>query len=444
MNQEKTVPSNHDKKEKHEENIEATPEITKISELQRMNIEQLHSYAKSIGLKNLSTLTKSQMVFEIVKMVSAKPNEVLYGEGVLEVLPDGFGFLRSPNYNYLPSAEDIYVSPAQIRRFGLKKGDTLNGTIRAPKDKEKYFALLKVEKVNNQTPDELKERVLFENLTPLYPNERFIMETTRDRLATRVLDLAAPIGKGQRGMIVSPPKAGKTILLQNIANSIETNNPDAYLIVLLIDERPEEVTDMIRSVKGEVVSSTFDEPPDRHVQIADMVIEKAKRLAECGKDVIILLDSLTRLARAYNTVQPHSGKILTGGVDANALHKPKRFFGAARNIEQGGSLTIIATALIETGSRMDEVIFEEFKGTGNMELVLDRKLADRRVYPAIDIIKSGTRKEELLYHPGELEKIYLLRQGLADLTPVDSMNLLLNKLRKTTSNAEFLLSMKES
>lgn len=416
--------------------------VTKISELQRMNIEELYSYAKSIGLKHLGSLPKTQVVFEIVKAISTHPNEVLYGEGVLEILPDGFGFLRSPNYNYMPSAEDIYVSPAQIRRFNLRKGDTLYGSIRSPKEKEKYFALLKVEKINDKPPDEVKERVLFENLTPLYPNKRLIMETSKERLTTRVLDLAAPIGKGQRGMIVSPPKSGKTILLQDIANAIETNNPEVFLIVLLIDERPEEVTDMIRNVKGEVVSSTFDEPPERHVQIAEMVIEKARRLVECQKDVVILLDSLTRLARAYNTVQPHSGKILTGGVDANALHKPKRFFGAARNVEQGGSLTIIATALIDTGSRMDEVIFEEFKGTGNMELVLDRRLADRRVYPAIDVIKSGTRKEELLYHPSELEKIYLLRQAVADLTPLDSMNLLLSRLKKTNSNAEFLLSMK--
>ena len=417
--------------------------VTKVSELQRMNITQLQEYAKSVGVENIGSLTRSQIVFEIVKTISCSEDEVLYGEGVLEILPDGFGFLRSPNYNYLSSAEDIYVSPAQIRKFGLKKGDTLYGTIRAPKEKEKYFAMLKVETINKKKPDELKERVLFENLTPLYPSQRIIMETTKEKLGTRVLDLAAPIGKGQRGMIVSPPKAGKTILIQNIANSIEVNNPEIYLIVLLIDERPEEVTDMIRTVKGEVVSSTFDEPPERHVQIADMVIEKSRRLAESGKDVVILLDSLTRLARAYNTVQPHSGKILTGGIDANALHKPKRFFGAARNIEQGGSLTIIATALVDTGSRMDEVIFEEFKGTGNMELVLDRRLADRRVFPAIDIIKSGTRKEDLLYHPDELEKIFLLRQGLADLTPLDAMNLLKSRLKKTNSNAEFLLSMKE-
>jgi transcription termination factor Rho len=417
--------------------------ITKISTLQRMNVDQLSNFARSINLHNLGSLPKPQVVFEIVKALSNMPSEQLVGEGVLEVLPDGFGFLRSPNYNYLSSAEDIYVSPVQIRRFGLRKGDTVAGSIRSPKEKEKYFALLKVEAINDKKPEELKERVLFENLTPLYPQERLIMETAKEKLGTRVLDLAAPIGKGQRALIVSPPKSGKTVLMQNIANAIEINNPEVFLMVLLIDERPEEVTDMIRSVKGEVIFSTFDEPPERHVQIAEMVIEKARRLAECGTDVVILLDSITRLARAYNTVQPHSGKILTGGVDANALHKPKRFFGAARKIENGGSLTIIATALIDTGSRMDEVIFEEFKGTGNMELVLDRRLADRRVYPAIDLIKSGTRKEELLYHPHELEKIYLLRQALADLTPLDAMNLLLSRLKKTNSNAEFLLSMKE-
>ena len=417
--------------------------VTKISDLQRMNIDQLQAYARSIGLKHTGSLPKSVVVFEIVKTISERPNEVLYGEGVLEVLPDGFGFLRSPNYNYLSSPEDIYVSPAQIRRFDLRKGDTLYGSIRAPKDKEKYFALLKVDRINGRSYEQTRDRLLFENLTPLYPHKRLVMETTREKLSMRVLDLASPIGKGQRALIVAPPKSGKTILLQNIANAIEINNPEVFLMVLLIDERPEEVTDMIRTIKGEVISSTFDEQPDRHVQIAEMAIEKARRMVECGYDVVILLDSLTRLARAYNTVQPHSGKILTGGVDANALHKPKRFFGAARNIEQGGSLTIIATAMIDTGSRMDEVIFEEFKGTGTMELVLDRRLADRRVYPAIDLIKSGTRKEELLYHPAELEKIYLLRQGLADLTPVDAMNLLLARLKKTGSNAEFLLSMKE-
>ena len=417
--------------------------ITKIAEIQRMNIDQLNQYGKHIGIKHTGSLTKSQMVFEIVKAISENPSEVLYGEGVLEILPDGFGFLRSPNYNYLPSAEDIYVSPAQIRRFDLKKGDTLCGTIRPPKEKEKYFALLKVDKINGKGPEKAKERILFENLTPLYPQERIVMETNKEKLSMRVLDLAAPIGKGQRGLIVAPPRTGKTVLLQNIANAIAINNSEVRLIVLLIDERPEEVTDMQRIVKGEVISSTFDEPPERHVQVAEMAIEKARRLVEHGNDVVILLDSITRLARAYNTIQPHSGKILTGGIDANALHKPKRFFGAARNIEQGGSLTIIATALIETGSRMDEVIFEEFKGTGNMELVLDRRLSDRRTYPAIDLIKSGTRKEELLYHPTELEKVYSLRQALADLSPLDAMNLLLGRLRKTNSNAEFLLSMKE-
>ncbi len=427
------------------ENCQETPVhvITKISKLQRMQIEELNQVARLYGVKNVGSLTKSQVVFEIVKAKSEKPDELLIGEGVLEVLPDGFGFLRSPTYNYLPSAEDIYVSPAQIRRFDLKKGDTIMGTIRSPKEKEKYFALLKVDKINGSTPDKAKERVLFENLTPLYPNLRIIMETGKERLPERVLDLTAPIGKGQRGLIVAPPRSGKTVILQSIAHAIATNHPEIKLIVLLIDERPEEVTDMIRLVKGEVIASTFDEQPERHIQVAEMVIEKARRLVEHGHDIVILLDSITRLARAYNTVQPHSGKILTGGVDASALHKPKRFFGAARNIEHGGSLTILATALIETGSRMDEVIFEEFKGTGNMELVLDRRLADRRIYPAIDLIKSGTRKEELLYHPGELEKVFLFRQAIADLTSIDAMNLLLGRLKKTNSNAEFLLSLKE-
>lgn len=417
--------------------------ITKIADLQRMNVEQLNHFAKAIGLRNLGALAKSQIVFETVKYLSSKPGEVLVGEGVLEVLPDGFGFLRSPYYNYLPSAEDIYVSPAQIRRFDLKKGDTVYGAIRSPKEKEKYFALARVETINNKPPEQAHERILFENLTPLYASSRLVMETTKEKLTTRVLDLTSPIGKGQRALIVAPPRSGKTIIMQDIANAISTNHPEVILIMLLIDERPEEVTDMIRSVKGEVVSSTFDEPPERHVQVAEMAIEKARRLVEYGHDVVILLDNLTRLARAYNTVQPHSGKILSGGVDANALHKPKRFFGAARNVEEGGSLTIIATALIDTGSRMDEVIFEEFKGTGNMELVLDRRLAERRVFPAIDIIKSGTRKEELLYHPEELEKIYVMRQALADLAPLDAMNLLISRLKKTNSNIEFLLSMKD-
>ncbi|MBT7264527.1 MAG: transcription termination factor Rho [Waddliaceae bacterium] len=416
--------------------------ITKISILQRMDIDALNAYAKAIEIDHLGSLTRSQVVFEIVKTLSANPNEVLSGEGVLEILPDGFGFLRSPDYNYLPSAEDIYVSPAQIRRFDLKKGDTISGTIRSPKEKEKYFALLKVDGVNDTTPEQARERVLFSNLTPLFPEERLVMETDNKNMSARVIDLACPIGKGQRALIVAPPRTGKTVILQNIANSITKNNPDVMLIVLLIDERPEEVTDMSRNVDAEVVASTFDEPPERHVQIAEMVIEKARRQVEHGKDVVILLDSITRLARAFNTVQPHSGKILSGGVDSNALHKPKRFFGAARNVENGGSLTIIATALIDTGSRMDEVIFEEFKGTGNMELVLDRRLSDRRVYPAIDIIKSGTRKEELLYHPEELSKIYQLRSAVSDLTPLDAMKLLLDRLKKSNNNIEFLLSMK--
>ena len=418
-------------------------QITKIADLQRMNMDQLNVVAREMGLKHLGSLAKSQMVFEIVKAKAEHPTEILVGEGVLEVLPDGFGFLRSPNYNYLPSAEDIYVSPAQIRRFDLKKGDTVYGTIRSPKEKEKYFALLKVDKINGRAPEEARERILFENLTALYPQKRLVMETSKEKMTTRVLDLASPIGKGQRGLIVAPPRCGKTVILQDIANAITSNNPDVVLIVLLIGERPEEVTDMMRNVKGEVISSTFDEPPERDVQVAEMVIEKARRLVEYHHDVVILLDSLTRLARAYNTVQPHSGKILTGGIDANALHKPKRFFGAARNVEEGGSLTIIATALIETGSRMDEVIFEEFKGTGNMELVLDRRLSDRRVYPAIDLIKSGTRKEELLFHPEELDKVYIMRQALADLSPLDAMNLLMGRLKKSNNNIEFLLSMKD-
>jgi transcription termination factor Rho len=429
-----------------EQNIPSPPvpgQITMIADLQRMNMDQLNVVAKEMGLKHLGSLAKSQMVFEIVRAKAEHPTEILVGEGVLEVLPDGFGFLRSPLYNYLPSAEDIYVSPAQIRRFDLKKGDTVYGTIRSPKEKEKYFALLKVDKINGRPPEEARERILFENLTALYPQKRLVMETTKERMTTRVLDLASPIGKGQRGLIVAPPRCGKTVILQDIANAVTTNNPDVFLIVLLIGERPEEVTDMMRSVKGEVISSTFDEPPERDVQVAEMVIEKARRLVEYKHDVVILLDSLTRLARAYNTVQPHSGKILTGGIDANALHKPKRFFGAARNVEEGGSLTIIATALIETGSRMDEVIFEEFKGTGNMELVLDRRLSDRRVYPAIDLIKSGTRKEELLFHPEELDKVYLMRQALADLSPLDAMNLLMGRLKKSNNNIEFLLSMKD-
>jgi transcription termination factor Rho len=417
-------------------------QITKIANLQQMNIDQLNLVARNMGL-NLGSLTKSQLVFEIVKAKAEHPTEILVGEGVLEVLPDGFGFLRSPNYNYLPSAEDIYVSPAQIRRFDLKKGDTVYGTIRSPKEKEKYFALFKVDKINNEPPELARDRILFENLTPLHPNKRLIMETTKEKLTTRVLDLVSPIGKGQRGLIVAPPRAGKTVILQEIANAITTNNPHVVLMVLLIDERPEEVTDMTRSVKGEVIASTFDEPPERHVQIAEMVIEKARRLVEYHHDVVILLDSLTRLARAYNAVQPPSGKILTGGMDANALRGPKRILGSARSMEEGGSLTIMATALIDTGSRMDDVIFEEFKGTSNMELVLDRRIAESRAYPAADINKSGTRKEELLLTPDELEKVYRVRQSLAALSPLDALRLLIGHLKKTNSNIEFLLSMKE-
>lgn len=418
--------------------------VVRISELQRMNVEQLMQFAKKVGVELPSAgFAKSQIVFEVVKTLCQSPEEIIVGEGTLEVLPDGYGFLRSPIYNYLHSVEDIYISPTQVRRLDLRKGDTIVGTIRSPKEKEKYFALAKVERINGYAPAQAKERTLFENLTPLYPQERLVMETERSKLTPRVIDLASPIGKGQRGMIVAPPRSGKTLLLQQIADSISTNNPEAKLIALLIDERPEEVTDMMRTIKGEVIASTFDEPPERHVQVADMVIEKARRLVEFGHDVIILLDSLTRLARAYNTVQPHSGKILSGGIDANALHKPKRFFGAARNIEEGGSLTIIATALVDTGSRMDEVIFEEFKGTGNMEIVLDRRLADKRIWPAIDLIRSGTRKEDLLFHPSELEKVYLFRQAIADLSTHDAMNLLTSRLKKTGSNVEFLLSLKD-
>lgn len=417
-------------------------QITKISDLQRMTVDELHVVGKKMGL-HLGALTKSQMVFEIVKVKADHPKEVLVGSGTLEVLPDGFGFLRSPDYSYLPSAEDIYVSPAQIRRFDLKKGDSVYGTIRPPKEKEKYFALAKVETINGEAPEKAKERILFENLTPLYPDKRLVMETSKENITTRLLDIVCPIGKGQRGIIVAPPRTGKTIMLQNIANAITANNPDAVLMVLLTDERPEEVTDMRRNVKGEVVSSTFDESPERHVQVAEMVIEKAKRLVEYKYDVVILVDSLTRLVRAYNTIQPHSGKILTGGIDANALHKPKRFFGAARNVEEGGSLTIIATALIDTGSRMDEVIFEEFKGTGNLDLFLDQKLADRRQYPAIDVKRSGTRKDNLLYDAAEREIIDKLRQSLADLSTVDAFNILVGRLKKSNNNIEFLLLMKD-
>ncbi|MCP5463167.1 MAG: transcription termination factor Rho [bacterium] len=412
-----------------------------IVTLQKKTVSELNSIAKDLGIPSAAR-KKHELIFEILK-AEAENDGLMFGEGVLEILPDGFGFLRSPNYNYLPCPEDIYVSPSQIRKFDLRTGDTISGQIRPPKDKERYFALLKVEAINFTDPEKAKEKVLFENLTPLYPDKRFILETTKEEISMRVMDLLVPIGGGQRGLIVAPPRTGKTILLQKIANSIAVNNPDVKLIVLLIDERPEEVTDMERTVRGEVISSTFDEPPERHVQVAEMVLEKAKRLVEHGYDVVVLLDSITRLARAYNTVEPHSGKILSGGVDSNALHKPKRFFGAARNIEDGGSFTIIATALVDTGSRMDEVIFEEFKGTGNMELHLDRRLVDKRIFPAIDIEKSGTRKEELLLHPDELPKIWLLRKALANMNPVESMELIVEKLKKTQSNVEFLMSMNQ-
>ncbi len=410
-----------------------------LAELQMMPIEKLQEMAREHGVETVATLKKHEIIFEILKKHT---DSNILGEGVLEILPDGFGFLRSPAYNYLPCPEDIYVSPSQIRRFELQTGDIVSGQVRPPKDKERFFALLKVESVNRDNPEKAKEKVMFDNLTPYFPTKRFILETTPDEINTRVMDLFCPIGKGQRGLIVAPPRTGKTILLQKIANAIIKNNPEAIVIVLLIDERPEEVTDFKRTVNAEVISSTFDEPPERHAQVAEMVLEKAKRLVEYKKDVVILLDSITRLARAYNTLQQHSGKILSGGVDANALHKPKRFFGAARNVEEGGSLTIMATALIDTGSRMDEVIFEEFKGTGNMELVLDRHLVDKRIFPAINIEKSGTRKEELLYHPDELSRIYILRKALAGVPPVEAMELVVEKLKKTKSNAEFLLSMK--
>ena len=414
-----------------------------ITELQKMTMPQLIRTAKDEGVADYTGLKKQDLIFKILKE-RVKQNGLMFGEGTLEVLPDGFGFLRSPDYNYLPCPDDIYVSPSQIRRFGLKTGAIVAGQIRPPKENERYFALLRVEAINYDDPDMLSEKVVFDDLTPLHPNSRLMLETDADELNMRVVDLVTPIGKGQRGLIVAPPRTGKTILLQKMANSILTNHPDAYVIVLLIDERPEEVTDMERSVKGpnaEVISSTFDEPASRHIQVSEMVIEKAKRMVEYGRDVVILLDSITRLARAYNTEVPHSGKILSGGVDAKALHKPKRFFGAARNIEEGGSLTILATALIDTGSRMDEVIFEEFKGTGNMEVHLDRRLVDKRIWPAIDVNRSGTRREELLMDPDELRRICILRSVLNDMNPVEAMELLTSRMRKTKTNAEFLLSM---
>jgi len=411
-----------------------------LVELKDMSIQKLNQIAKDLGVQGYAGLRKQELIFKILQ-VQAEKSGLIFSEGVLECLPDGFGFLRAPEYNYLPGPDDVYVSPSQIRRFDLRTGDTVSGQIRPPKEGERYFALIKVDAINFEPPEEARNKIFFDNLTPLYPQSRFKMETVKDNYSGRVLDLMTPIGKGQRGLIVAAPRTGKTMLLQSIANSITANHPEVTLIVLLIDERPEEVTDMQRSVKGEVISSTFDEPAARHVQVAEMVIEKAKRLVEHRKDVVILLDSITRLARAYNTVVPPSGKVLSGGVDSNALQRPKRFFGAARNIEEGGSLTIVASALIDTGSRMDDVIFEEFKGTGNMEVHLDRKLMDKRVFPAIDITKSGTRKEELLVPKEELNRVFILRRVLNPLSPGESMELLIDKLSKTQSNAQFLSSM---
>ncbi len=415
-------------------------EVLDIAKLKEMNIVTLVQVAKDLAVVGASGMRKQELIFKILQAQTEKSG-LIFSEGVLECLPDGFGFLRAPDYNYLPGPDDIYVSPSQIRKFDLRTGDTISGQIRPPKEGERYFALIKVEAINFEPPDEARNKILFDNLTPLYPQERIRLETIRDNISARVLDLLTPIGKGQRGLIVAPPRTGKTMLLQTIANSVSTNHPEVTLIVLLIDERPEEVTDMQRTVKGEVISSTFDEPAARHVQVAEMVIEKAKRLVEQKRDVMILLDSITRLARAYNTVVPPSGKVLSGGVDSNALQRPKRFFGAARNVEEGGSLTIIATALIDTGSRMDDVIFEEFKGTGNMEINLDRKLVDKRVFPAMDINRSATRKEELLVPKDELNRIWVLRKVLSPLSPVESMELIIDKLTKTKGNAEFLSSM---
>ena len=413
-----------------------------IEDIKRQPISELATLAKDLNVAGASGMRRQDLIFSILQ-AQAEKNGVISGTGVLEILPDGFGFLRAVDYNYLPSPDDIYISPSQIRRFSLRTGDTVSGEVRPPKEGEKYFALLKVDAVNFEGPDAARDKILFDNLTPLYPEEKLNLENDPENLSTRIMDLFTPIGKGQRGLIVSPPRAGKTVLLQDIAHSITTNHPEVILMVLLIDERPEEVTDMQRSVKGEVISSTFDEPATRHVQVAEMVIEKAKRLVEHRKDVVILLDSITRLARAYNTVVPPSGKVLSGGVDSNALHKPKRFFGAARNIENGGSLTIISTALIDTGSRMDEVIFEEFKGTGNMELHLDRRIADRRVFPAFDLVRSGTRKEELLVPKNNLNRIWILRRLLQEMNPVDAMEFIIDKVRKTELNQVFLDSMNQ-
>src|ERR1700687_48528 len=415
-------------------------EVFNLSTLKDMSISALTQIAKGMDVPGATGMRKQELIFKVLAAQTEKSG-LIFSEGVLETLPDGFGFLRAPEYNYLPGPDDIYVSPSQIRKFDLRTGDTVSGQIRPPKEGERYFALIKVEAINFESPDQAREKVFFDNLTPLYPDEQLRMETQPENLSARVIDLVTPLGKGQRGLIVSPPRTGKTMLLQAIANSITQNHPETTLIVLLIDERPEEVTDMQRSVQGEVISSTFDEPPTRHVQVADMVIEKAKRLVEHKRDVVILLDSITRLARAYNPVIPSSGKVLTGGVDANALQRPKRFFGAARNIEEGGSLTIIATALIDTGSRMDEVIFEEFKGTGNSEIILDRKVADKRTFPAIDITRSGTRKEELLTPPDVLKKMYVLRRILNPMGTMDAIDFLLDKLRNTKSNGDFFESM---
>ncbi|MFN4227352.1 MAG: transcription termination factor Rho [Candidatus Ratteibacteria bacterium] len=412
-----------------------------VATLRKLSMAKLQKIAKEVNVNGISGLRKEELIYKIME-AHAKKNGLIFGEGVLEVLPDGFGFLRVPNYNYLPGPDDIYVSPSQIKKFGLKTGDTVSGQIRPPKENEKYFALLKVEMVNGEPPENISSRIPFEELTPIHPNKRFILETTPDEITTRVIDLITPIGKGQRGLIVSPPRAGKTVILQKIANAIAKNHPEVYLIVLLVAERPEEVTEMRRIVKGEVISATFDESPERHTQVAEIALEKAKRLVEHKKDVVILLDSITRLARAYNILVPHSGKIMTGGLESTALDKPKRFFGAARNIEEGGSLTIIGTALIDTGSKMDDVIFEEFKGTGNMEINLERKLAERRIFPAIDINRSGTRREELLVNPEELQLIWLLRKILAPLNPIEAMELLINKIKTTSSNIELLLSLK--
>jgi transcription termination factor Rho len=413
-----------------------------LAELKQLTIPELSKMAKELNINGYSALKKQELIFKILQ-ARIESEGSIYGEGVLEILPDGFGFLRSPSYNYLPGPDDIYVSPSQIRRFGLRTGDTISGQIRPPKEGERYFALLRVEAVNFEDPEVAKEKIIFDNLTPFYPNKRIRLETTGEEVSMRIMDLLTPIGRGQRGLIVAAPRTGKTVLLQKLANAIAVNHPEIVLIVLLIDERPEEVTDMERSVVGEVISSTFDEPAERHVQVAEMVIEKAKRLVEHQKDVVILLDSITRLARAYNTISPPSGKVLSGGIDANALQRPKRFFGAARNIETGGSLTILATALIDTGSRMDDVIFEEFKGTGNMEVHLDRRLVDKRIFPSIDINKSGTRKEELLLSPEELNKVWILRKVLNPLGVVEALELLTEKMMKTKSNKEFLDSMQK-